>query len=337
MKQARLFWFCLGSIAWLCGQPSRAAAQPTVEQASEADTQRARDAFQAGKSAFDEARYDEALEQFSAADAAVASPNTKLMIARCLTRLDRLAEAYTMLASLIRQARSYDDGRYEQAAQAAAQEQLGLQPRIVLLTVHVTDPTGEATLTISGRSVPRAEWNEPIANDKGAVEVVLSGSAGQRDSHRLALEPGSAATIELAIEAAPAPAAPAEVASAPPPRARADVASAGASGTSGSSLRTWGYVAGGVGLLGIGAFALFGTMSKADFAELEKECPRSECEASLRETADRGQTRQMLANVSLAIGAAALSAGAVLWLLGAPDDEVQVALDPTGVRIRGAL
>jgi hypothetical protein len=337
-------WSWLALALALSTAPARGAAQTGVEQASEAQTQRAREAFQAGKSALEQGRVDEALDQFNRADDMVSSPNSKLMIGRCLSLLGRPAQAYAMFAELIREASGYADGRYEQAAQAAANEQLAVQSRIALLTVHVNDPSGEATLSVAGHGVPRPDWAQPIAVEPGAVDVVLLGSAGERDSERLTLQAGSTAKIELAFEAGtkpepeaiPAPAPTGATVPAPALEATAQPASSEAADDDG--LRTWAYVAGAAGAAGIATFAVFGAMSSSAYSELEDACPeRTECSPSLEDTAARGRTYQTVANVSLGVGIAALSAGVALWVLGAPGEELGLAVSPTGVRVRGAL
>ena len=336
----RWLWSGIFVAFWAAHAP--AVAQPTLAQADEMQTESARDAFQAGKTAFEQGRFDEALEQFTLADTAVASPNVKLMMARCLTQLGRLSEAFTLLTALIREAESWGDGRYAQAAQAAAEEQLALKPRIVMLSLKVVDPSGQAKLTVAGRDVPRSAWLEPIAIDPGAFEVVLTGSSGERDSHRLTLAPGVAATLELSIESdTPASARGASL----PPAAPTDQPGPGrASGppaaapAANASLRTWGYVVGAVGVAGIAAFATFGVLSSSEFSDLEQGCPeRSACAASLQDAADRGSTYQTVANVSLAVGVAALGTGAVLWILGAPDDSVELTVGPSAINVRGSL
>jgi hypothetical protein len=311
-----------------------------LTQASAAETQRARDAFQAGKSAFDAARYADALREFTRADQAVASPNTELMIARCLQQLGRLAEAYNAYVSVMRAAQAPPAGRYEQAARAAAQERAALVPRIALLTLRIEDPAASATLHIAGQHVPRAAWAEPYALEPGAVEVVLQDGAGRQSSQRLTLERGGSAKVELALEAAAAPSSQLLATNpAPPPSAAARFHATGADARdASSSLRTWSYVTGATGAAALAGFAVFGALSAADFAKLEDDCPaRMACAASLRATAERGRSYQTLANVSLGLGIAALSAGVVLWVLGAPGDDVEVAVGGSGVRVRGAL
>jgi hypothetical protein len=332
---------------WLCAVPLRGAAQPSDEAAVDAATQQARDAFQAGKSALEQGQLEVALSQFQLADQTVASPNAKLMIGRCLAQLGRLAEAHATYGAAIREARASADGRYEQAAQAAATEQLALEPRLALVTVQVSDAIVDATLSVAGRDVPRAAWSQPIAVDPGAFEVVLRGPAGASDSNRLALQAGSAATVELTLAAqaqardaaaqttlAPAPARVAgpELAAAPVTRSQTpDSATA-------SSLRTWSYVAGAVGAVGVASFAMFGAMSNAAFSDLDQACPeRTACAPELRDEAERGRSYQTVANVSLAVGIAALGTGVALWVLGTPDDEVQVAVGAASVHVRGAL
>ena len=314
-------WSRLGLCVALGAFCARAAAQAPA-QPSESDTARAREAFQAGKNAFEQEYYEEALQEFDASDHAIASPNTKLMIGRCLARLDRPAEAYREFALLIQQAHASPDGRYDQAARAAADEQLALKPRVALLTVRVNDETGAAALTAAGRAIPREAWNEPIALEPGTFEVALTGTAGQRDSHQLALQAGSSATLDLAIGAQAPPAAEREPAPLPgtPLTPPASDRAASASRQP-SSLRTWSYVAGAAGMLGLASFVVFGALSSAEFSDLEQGCPdRSACSPSLRTHQTRGQSYQTVANVSLGVGVAALGASVALWILGAPEN-----------------
>lgn len=335
MRPVNQRWLRLGLSVALSAFCASAVAQ-TPAQPSESDTARAREAFQAGKTAFEQQYYEKALQEFTASDRAVASPNTKLMIGRCLAQLDRPAEAYRELALLIQQAHASPDGRYDQAARAAADEQLALQPRVALLTVHVNDPSGAATLSAGGHAIPREAWTEPIALEPGATEVALTNKAGQRDSHQLELAAGGSAALDLGIGAQTLPAD--EWERAPAPVTASDSDREASANRKPSSLRTWSYVAGAAGMLGLASFVVFGALSNSEFKDLDQGCPkRSACSPSLRTHQTRGQSYQTVANVSLGVGVAALGASIALWILSTPDDSTEVAVGPTGVAVRGAF
>jgi hypothetical protein len=328
-------WSRLGLCVALSAFCAPLAAQ-TSAQPSESDTARAREAFQAGKAAFEQEYYELALQKFEASDHAVASPNTKLMIGRCLVQLDRPADAYREFALLIRQAHASPDGRYDQAAHAAVDEQLALKPRVALLTVQVNDEAGAATLTAAGRAIPRDTWDEPIALEPGATEVALTDKAGRRDSRQLELSAGSSTTLDLAIDAQASPAV--EPEPAPLPVTSPDADRAASANRQPSSLRTWSYVAGAAGMLGLASFVVFGAMSNSEFSDLKQGCPsRSACSPSLRTHQTRGQSYETVANVSLGVAVAALGASVALWIFSEPERSTEVAVGPTGVTVRGAF
>jgi hypothetical protein len=106
----------------------------------------------------------------------------------------------------------------------------------------------------------------------------------------------------------------------------------------GQQLRGFSYALAGVGVVGLGAFAVFGTMSHGQFAKLEAGCPETDrCDPRLRDNATRGQTFQTLANVALVAGAAALTTAVTLWLVSLPEERAEVAITASSVQLRGSF
>jgi hypothetical protein len=93
--------------------------------------------------------------------------------------------------------------------------------------------------------------------------------------------------------------------------------------------------AGGVGLV---SFAVFGAMSASQWNDPEGACSTGKhCEPSLSKHAARGQTYQTIANVSLGVAAALLATSATLFVLHMGQDAPEIAVTPSGVRVRGTL
>ena len=316
-----------------------ARAQPTLAQATPEQQEQARNDYQRGLQAFEAQQYDTALEAFAASYTIVASPNTGLMVGRSMLALQRPAAAYRAFADVIDMAEAWGNERYAASASAAREEMSALKPGIVMLMLDVEDDGGDARLTIGELDVPRRYWHRPYASEPGTIVVTLAGSAGEQ-RRELSLGPGVAASIELSLAAAPEPssAAPneAEPATPPPPahskpHAERDSANTG--------LRVVSYVTAGVGVAAVVGFAVLGSMAGSRFDALQRGCPdRTECDPTLRATAQDGDRLQTAANVALVAGCALIATGTTLFVLSLDQaDETQLAVTSSGLTLRGAL
>jgi hypothetical protein len=84
-----------------------------------------------------------------------------------------------------------------------------------------------------------------------------------------------------------------------------------------SGLRTAGYVAGGVGLVGIALFAIAGLGAKSAYDKLDSDCGKTACtDEAHRSDIEGGRMLQTTANIGLAVGLTGLGVGATLLVLG---------------------
>lgn len=315
--------------------PLTAAAQSdSTAQAS------AREAYQAGVTAYQRGDYAQARAQFEAADRAYPSPNVKLMLGRALLQAGDGSGAHAVLRSSLRQARELKDARYQGAEAAARDELQQLEKRSALINLRIADPTAQAVLRVAGREIPRDAWDAPMLSEPGAIEVALVGPDGQRDVKQLELSAGTAVTLVMAItEQPPLKAAATPTATAPEPEKIPPAASAAApapQGVRSYELRPLGYIAAGIGAAGIVAFGVLGALSNTEHADLIEGCPsQQDCDPKLEDHATRGSTYQTLANVSLGVGIAALATGVVLWVLGSPDEQTQARPTARGIELVG--
>jgi len=90
---------------------------------------------------------------------------------------------------------------------------------------------------------------------------------------------------------------------------------ADAAGGQPGPLRTWAYVAGGVGVAGLAGWVVLGLMGKAEQSDLEN----SGCKPNCRQAdVDSIDTKYLMADISLAVGVVGLGTGVALWLVSQP-------------------
>lgn len=316
-----------------------ASAQEPVSTPEPRTEQVAREAYAAGLASFSRGAYAEAAGIFARSDSLAASPNSKLMLGRCLRMLDQLPEAYRVLSESVRLAQTSDPARYQKTADAARAELELLRNKLGLLTVYVHTNAGPAQLHVDGLPIPASEFQTPLPVRAGTVYVSLETAPGVIERRSLEIGAGQAETLVIGTPSEPAPVVVAR-AHQPAPAARPNPQPSAAV-TEHGELRTASYVAGGIGVLGLISFAVLGSLSAAAFTDLEESCPvKSQCDPSLRDTAERGELQQTAANVSLIVGVSALATGVVLFVLSEPGSErapVSLAAGPTGLRVEGAF
>jgi hypothetical protein len=304
------------------------AAPPEKEQKAGAQQ-----TFDAGSKLYDAHRYEEALAAFRASYQIVASPNSHLMVARALRDLGRNVEAYAEYDAVLREAAAKGE-KYESAGHAAAEERDEVRPKIALLTVRVAgDPTG-VTVKIGETPVDAAALGTPMPHDPGAVVVTAAKADGSQARSEVTLVAGGASDVALTLalpEVAPPPAAPA-----PAPAVTVT--------PSGVPLRTWAYVAGGVGVVGLATFGIFGAMSSSEYDSLNSSCPDHRCSPDKQGDVDAGRRDQTIANVGLVLGVVGVGAGVTLFVVSthasketAAAENVRFAAGPNGVVVDGVF
>lgn len=190
---------CLG----LALPAAEAQAGPRADplSASALQLEQAQVRFQKGKELFDAARFGEALIEFDASIAIVASPNAELYRARCLRSLKRTVEAYVAFGRTAVTAAELAklDARYARAADAASVERNELLPQLGFVKVTVRNPRAGTQLFINGQLISRTAWGDPAVVKAGSVELVLSTPGRGRHAKRVRV--GAGATREAHLDA----------------------------------------------------------------------------------------------------------------------------------------
>jgi hypothetical protein len=175
----------------------------------------------------------------------------------------------------------------------------------------------QVRVTLDGQPVPNAFGGGPIALDPGRHELVAE-SPGRSRIARVIVAQQGVQNRPISLDFAPEPA----------PAASADVAVD--TGSPGSSLRPYAYVAWGLGAVGLGTFAVLGTLGRADERALKDDCPRATeipalvgpgvCASSEADERKEIYEREfVLADVGLVTGIMGAAAGTVLFILAATD------------------
>jgi hypothetical protein len=285
-----------------------------------------------GRELFFAKSYAEALKEFRAANELVASPNTRLYIARCERELGHNAAAFVEYQRAATEAadRARTDPRYTTTRDHARSESAAIEPKLARLVVKVTNAPDGASVSVGGQPLPRAGWDLPTPIDPGEVEVVATAAGRNPFKKKVTAAAGQTAEITVALEDAPAGSAAAVVApagTAPTTPATTTgpsdgtplVEPPGEQRTSGGGVRTLGYVTLGVGVVGVAGFAIFAGMAKSRFDDVKNACGGHRCANSANDGAiDGGERMQTIGNVSLGVGCVAAAIGLVMITAGGP-------------------
>jgi hypothetical protein len=103
--------------------------------------------------------------------------------------------------------------------------------------------------------------------------------------------------------------------------------------------RIAGYVIGGVGIASLATSGVFFGFRANKISTLDKVCPDRQCTKAQQSDIDAGKLDTTVANVTLAVGVAAIAGGVVLILTSGPSKEQTVALAPSlgGAQLIGSF
>ncbi|WP_437735134.1 tetratricopeptide repeat protein [Sorangium sp. So ce1335] len=340
----RALLFGAASCLCLCTLPGPAAAADDAASTPTPDAvERAQSLFKKGAALFEGGRYALALEQFRASYAAVASPNSRLYIARCLAELDDLPEAYLEFERVAEEAaaRAKTEDRYAQTGQTALLERDELARKLALVTVTVARPASATSLTIAGKAIPRERWGKPYPVRPGKTEVVLRTQVTSIPQ-TIELSAGEAKTLPIDADAS----GPLDGAEGAGLLDEGTVPATAETPSRRAYLRPYAVVAGGVGVAGLGVFTVAGLMANSTYSDLAETC-RGPCPIERQDDVDAGKAQKTVANVGLVVGALGLVTGTTLFILsftgggaGEPQGAAtspQLLVAPSYVGLRGAF
>jgi hypothetical protein len=302
-------------LAWGSLPPAAKAAASAEEPATVAQ---AKQLFAQGSALVVAGRYADALPLLQRSFEEVQSPNSELLVARCLRELGRLVDAQSAFTWTETEARRrLEDGeaRYQKTAESAAAEGAEVRARLGTIRVRLDGVEPEARLELDGgpTAVPASGeavlWHEP-----GAAMVTLHSSSRGDQTQPVTVRAGAETVV---VFAPPAPVVPPEATPVIPgvapssPARRSAVSAPPASTPAPSGGVHWSVpvalTTGSLTLVGAGLFTGFGLASSSAYRALRSECgmPPSCMTPTQRSEAERGKRDALIANVSLAAGAVA--------------------------------
>jgi hypothetical protein len=297
---------------------------------SDADKAAARAAAQQGIQAYTEGRFAEAADLLNRAETLYHAPPHVLYQARTQEKLGHLVEARELYLKLTRETLAPNAPEVFRTAQAEAKAELtALEARIPYLTVVLNPANANAKVMLDGVELPPAMigLESPINPGKHRAVAVVGTTEGP------AQEVDVAEGARLKVEVSPA--APVAPVTTPPPATPMD------QGTSdpGKGLRIGGYVALGVGVVGLGVGTVFlvnGLGKSSDSDKLFKTCdagPGGCSAAEEREVSDLDDdaaSAKTIGAVGLGVGFVGVGAGITMLVLAGNQsaDNTQARITP---------
>lgn len=330
--------------------PSLAFAQSSRDRAA------ARSAADAGADAYEQGQYDRSLDLFTRAEQLMHAPPHLLYIGRSLAKLGRLVEAREAFLKIINEQLPASAPPAFKTAHAQADSELStIENRIAYVTVMVQGPDAkQAVVTMDHTDLPPAEADIPIPTDPGNHVFSAHTTRAKSNDVSLSLRDGAKQTVNLVLPEPSADAPPvagtpggsnpgAGASAGPGTKTPDHVAPAPSSGTSGQAIA--GYVALGVGAVGVGVGTYFLASSLNSRSEANKEfacdstalgCSDAQ-QAQIQGHDDDADKSRTLAIVTYAVGGAAAVTGLVLLLTdkhAAPAQEESPSNEPfSNVRV----
>lgn len=312
-----------------------------------------------GATAFSEARWKDAVDRFTRAEALVHAPPHLLFLARSHEKLGQLVKAREAYLKITKEQLPANAPQVFRDARVAAEQELrSIEPRIANLSIKVQGPAETANVSVLVDGVPLPSVligvSRPVDPGEHRIEALANGFRSKTETVRVTEGERRAVTVTLVADptAPPAPAvAPGSPPSSPisPPSSAAAApgvmsSQSGAATDSTSGLRIGSYVALGVGAVGLGLGTYFlldsrGKRSDAD-AAYEDCSARADCRENdesarrTRELDDDARSSLTVSIVGFSVGAVGLAVGTALLVVSSGSSEER---PPTGLLVKPFL
>jgi hypothetical protein len=326
-------------LAFLLAAPAALAAGVLPAEATPVQREQAQSRFLRAKELLAKHDYDGALTELRASQEIVASPNTRLEMARCLLASGKKVAAYVEFERTAVEAKELlaQDTRYRRAYEAATAERTELEPQLGFVAMKIDNPSDGTTVTVAGEPIQRAAWTEPAPVMAGDAKVVVTTPGHAPVERAVSAKPGEKVSLTIDAQSGALDGMPAGTSSPPPP----DAVPAQQGNPWTSPMRIGAYVAGGIGVLGFATAAISGAMASSTYGDLNSACPNGGCPPSKAGEISSGKTQETLANVGLVVGVLGVGAGVTLFVLSmpkhAPAATAGLVVSPGWAGVRGTF
>lgn len=248
-------------------------------------------------------------------------PGALFTVAECESKWGRIASAlahYDAYLGLVSRMSPEQKATQRDREVVATEQRAALAKRVPELTITLAPSVPQGTtVTRDGLVLAGPSLGAAMPVDPGDHVVVATTPAGKRHEQRVQLSIGEHKMLNIDF---------AEVTARPPsPPPATEPSSAAQPGDSptprATPPRTWVWVAGGVGVVGVAVGTVSGLMTLGKKSTIDAHCRDTVCDSNGAEAADSAKTFGALSTISFAVGAAGLATAAIVFLLesrGAP-------------------
>jgi hypothetical protein len=310
----------LASAALVCGLS--AFAVPAAAQGGSAD---AEELFKQGRAALATKDYETACARFAASLGIERAVGTLISLAECEEARGRLAGArqHWQEAGDLAEATNDRLNRGPFARKKFAE----LDPKVPRIVIHLAAGSPrDVTIQRDDVSLGAGVFDVPLPVDPGAH--VITAVAPGRAARKFPVTVGESERITVEVAPGEAPAVPPVA----PPEPAASTASVGGehSVAGGGWQRPAGYVAGGLGIVGVGLGTFFGLQALSKWSSAKSDCGAGCPDGSTaRAEKNAATTDATISTIGFAVGGVAL-AGAVVLVVTAPAPQVgRIRLAPS--------
>jgi hypothetical protein len=284
--------------------------------------------FDAAKELMEEGKVAESCPKFAESQRLDPAPGTLLNLADCYEKQNLTASAWATWLEASVACRAVGQTPRERMARARAD---ALKPRLVGLTIMAPEGSSSVALEIrrDGSPVGMATWGTWVPVDPGSHAITASAPGYRTWQETVDVVEGSAPVVVTV------PVLQLEQAAPPPVLARPwippPVVSVNASPNqpvesdashSGVSQRTWAFVTGGVGIVGLGVGTYFGLKAKSKNDDSKDECRTdTRCTQAGLNLRDKALDAATYSTVGFGVGLAALTAGIILYVTAPQDNK----------------
>lgn len=302
------------------------AVAPIARAQSSADKATAEALFETAVSLMEAGSYAEACPKLEASQRLDSGLGTLLFLGECYEKLGRTASAW----ATFREGESIAQGRGDGERAAIAKERwAALEGRLSKLEIEVSAEGRIAGLEIKqdGALVPEESWGLALPVDPGEHLIEASAPGRRPWSKRITVAEGSSVALLIpGLESAPEEEAPAAPAAATR-TVEAPVADGGAD--EGSTQRTAGIVAGGIGAAGVIVGSVFGLRAISRNSRSLDECAPDDptrCTPAGKELRDQAFRAATVSTVGFIAGGVGLATGIALYLTAPSSEAASTAI-----------
>jgi len=297
------------------------------------DESRAKALFEEARELVKIGKWPEACEKLATSKKLSPRMLTTYRLADCHEHIGKTATAHSGFIEAADLAKAVGDSSKQQDALARAKQVEGKLSRVVLEL-----PKEDAlVIKIDGSTIAPALTREKLPLDPGEHELVASAEGKKPRTVTFTVPPGPAVTnvsvAALEDDVAEAKGKPPPIDDTPPPPPIDDTAA-----SSGSGLKTAGFVTMGVGVVALGVGSYLGLSAKSLDRDAEAQCTPRGCTSEGKSLNDDARSRGNLATVVFTIGVVA-AAGGLVMVLVAPSStrKTSASLTPWVAHTGGGL